>query len=290
MTDLYTTHRFSAAGALTRFVRTVADRPSEAARLFAMDAVAIGLILGFFLFAWPAFMATKPPGWQEGPLAACAVVAMLLMYLMWETAWQRFLAGKPARAGLPWRLGHEEGLVFGASVVALILIGVLLICTFAVLGPFWLLLSQGAGAPPPVVGLIVAPIGLIVAFIAYRFICGVSLTIVQGRMSVFAGFSGVQRHLWRFAGALFVLTAVNTAVWVLFDLTRGVPVQSIALFAGSAGDMPSSWAGAGAYLILSALSTHIFRGAYMESALVTANLGPVSERGSGPEPLSTPAH
>lgn len=235
-------------------------------------------------------MATTPDRWLQGVVIFGAVVALILMYLMWETAWQRFLAGKPNRPGLPWRLGAEEGLLLGSSVVSLILIFVLAICALAVLMPFGLLLSQGLGAPPAWIALLLGAVGLIFAVIGYRFYCGVSLTIIQGKMSVFHGFGGVQRHLWLFAGAVLLLTAINAGAWMIFELARGVPVRSIVLFSGSAGEMPSSWTGAAAYLALSALSTHFFRGIYMESALVTAHLGPVPERGSDPSPFNTPAH
>lgn len=290
MTDIYRIDRFTAAGALSRFMRTVAARPAEAARLLAMDACGIGAILCFNLLAWPAFVAMKPDRWLQGLATLGVVIALIVLYLMWETAWQRFLAGKPARPGLPWRLGEDEGLLLGSLVVSWILIFVLAICAVAVLAPFGLLLSEGLGAPIGMILIALAPVGLVFAVIAYRFYCGVSLTIIQGRMSVFHGFGGVRRHLWQFAGAVLLLTIVNAGAWVLFDLVRGVPVRSIVMFSGSAGEMPTSWIGGGAYLVLSALSTHLFRGIYMESALVTANLGPVPERGSGAETVNTPAH
>jgi hypothetical protein len=290
VTDIYNIDRFTVAGALSRFVRTVAARPAEAGRLIAIDAAGISAIVTFNVLAWPAFMGTTPDRWLQGVAIFGAVIVLILLYLMWETAWQRFLAGKPNRPGLPWRLGAEEGLLLGSVIVSSILILVLAICAFAVLAPFGLLLSEGLGAPPAVIALLLVPVGLVFAVIAYRFHCGVSLTIIQGRMSVFHGFGGVQRHLWMFAGAVLLLTAVNAGAWVLFDLARGVPARSIAMFSSPAGEMPASWIGATAYMVLSALSAHLYRGIYIESALVTANLGPVPERGSRPDPVNTPAH
>jgi hypothetical protein len=290
MTEIYNIDRFTIAGALSRFVRTVAARPAEAGRLIAMDAAGISLIVAFNVLVWPAFMAAEPDLWLQGVVIFGAVIALILLYLMWETAWQRFLAGKPNRPGLPWRLGAEEGLLLGSLVVSLILILALALCGFALLAPFGLLLSEGLGAPPALIVLLLGAVGLVFAVITYRFYCGVSLTIIQGRMSVFHGFGGVQRHLWLFAGAVLLLTAVNAGAWVLFDLARGVPARSIAMFTSPAGEMPASWIGASVYMVLSALSSHFFRGIYMESALVTAHLGPVPERGSDTGPVNTPAH
>ncbi|MCH8489201.1 MAG: hypothetical protein LAT81_04620 [Oceanicaulis sp.] len=290
MTDIYNIDRFTITGALSRFVRTVAARPAEAARLIAMDAAVIGLFTGFACFAWPAFMATKPAGWQQGPLAACAIIGALLALLMWEAAWQRFLAGKPTRAGLPWRLGEEEGLMLGALVVAWLLISIVGICGMIVVMPFGLLLSEGLGASPAVMTLAGAPVFLILFVIIYRFMCGVALTMVRGQMSVFHGFGGVRRHLWGFAAAMLFLGAVN---WIVFELFNGVanaPARFDNVIAGRSGGSMLSVAAIAAYLALSALSAHLFRGIYMESALVTANLGPVPERGSGPDPVSTLAH
>ncbi|MGY6629234.1 MAG: hypothetical protein ACXIVL_12005 [Oceanicaulis sp.] len=290
MTDIYRIDRFTAAGALSRFARTVAARPAEAGRLIATDAAVIALFTSFACFAWPAFMATKPAGWQQGPLAACAIIGALLALLMWETAWQRFLAGKANRPGLPWRLGEEEGLLLGALVVAWLLIIVVSVGCMIVLMPFGLLLSEGLGASPTVMTLAGAPFLLILFVIIYRFMCGVALTMVRGQMSVFHGFGGVRRHFLGFAAAMLFLGAIN---WIVFELFNGVanaPVRLNDVFAGRSGGSMLSAAVIAAYLALSALSAHFFRGIYMESALVTANLGPVPERGSGAETVNTPAH
>lgn len=66
MSDICKIDRFAIAGALSRFVRTVAARPAEAARLIAMDAAGISAIVTFNVLAWPLSWRRHPTGGCKG--------------------------------------------------------------------------------------------------------------------------------------------------------------------------------------------------------------------------------
>lgn len=276
MSGIHKVERFTFAGGATRFFRSVAARPADAGRLLAMDGLFILAILASVLWVWPMLKGLGLESWQTGLVQPTALCLFLLALLVWDTAWQRFLSGKPTPALIPWRLGADEMLQFRAWIMLAMLMFAIGLMVMAVVFPI-VVLGQALPAIRPALLFLLVPVSLVLFVVVQRFYCGISLTMAQGRMSVFDGFSGVKRHLWPFVGALIALTVLTAGAPALFDMTRGTDFSFN--FGGmniGRANMPDAWLPAIAWMTLHAAGYHIMRGLFMESALVTAHLGPVS--------------
>ncbi|MCC5997401.1 MAG: hypothetical protein JJU18_13650 [Oceanicaulis sp.] len=274
MPDINTVERFTLAGGLTRTFRVIAARRTDAARLIATDGVFIAAMLLAGFWAWPYFLDGEPEAWVQGLVLSGAFAGFLISILAWDTAWQRFLAGKPLPSGIPWRLGHDEARQLGAWVLVCLISFVLMIMFGAVAMPIYLVLKHAIGASPIWMAILVLPLAFVLFVVIHRLYCGVSLTMARGSMSVFDGFTGVARHLWSFTGAITLLFVLVTAISATFDAARGAQV-SIDFMGGNRGPgFPDTWPLAAVWFLLQAISHHVTRGVFMESALVTLHLGP----------------
>jgi hypothetical protein len=289
MSDLFNAEHFSIRAALSRGFRVISRNRRAGFGLILQD-VGVWLVLmlaystfvtWFFDAASAATAAASNPaslGISILGLLGFMVVCVVVM-LMQDGAWYRFLTGKQV-PGIPaYQFGEDEGrllafylifyaLLYGLMILILVGVGVVAsLFSIAATG------SDATGSGEPV-SAVLSLILLLFAYAVYfymqaRLNGGAPLTVTRGRFDIFGGWAATRSHGWRVFGALilvylFYIAGVSGIMIPLILLLEETPIQVPSITA-----IPiSAWfllAGLGGVIYLTVLAT---RGLFAEVAVV----------------------
>ncbi len=287
-----TDQAFSIRSALKRGIQTVRRVPGQASVLFGLDALGVLLVLTPYLMVMAGRLSQLPAAggasFGAGALLAFALAffGVPLVYLASEAAWYRFLTGQPAKPGLPWRLGADEGrlaltyLVIGLAQFGVTLMGaVALFLLMLLVGVISRLLAMVAGdmAGQALVISVALVGGLTVLGTALtyasRLSTGLPLAIVTGRFTQLSAWRHThpfaERFVLGYLGAVFALGLMGLIVNALALAPLGLGLQAVqqgqtvnltaALIIAMIGQ-----------LIFAALFQLVIRGYLAEAALTSA--------------------
>jgi len=283
---------FSIRTALKRGVANVRREPGHAIVLFGLDALGVLLVLTPYLMVMAGRLsqgsAAGSASVGAGVLVAfgLALVGVPLVYLASEAAWYRFLTGQPAKPGIPWRLGADEGrlalmyLMLGGTQTFIVVMGSFaLFLLLLVIGiPFQLLVmvaGELAGRALVIAVMLVGGLTIIGTALTYvsRLSVGLPLILVRGQFPQLSAWRHTHHFAERFVlgylGAVFALGLVGLIVNALASAPLGLGLQAvqqgqavnltIALFIAMIGQ-----------LIFAALFQLVIRGYLAEAALTSA--------------------
>ena len=208
---------FSFWKALGYGVSRVRERPLEAARIWAVDALVVCAVPA----AWVALGVL----YQQFPSLMYAVilfslVPMAIAALGWlcsESAWARFLATDRPTPWLPYRLGRDESRIFESyAILGLIMIGIgALVATPIIIVGTWL--NAGGVELPALVQLMPLLVTLVIVFFAARVAVVPMLVVRRQVFSPLTHFTAT-RPFWLRLGLAFLAAAAPAYV-----IAQGLP-------------------------------------------------------------------
>ncbi|WP_439634585.1 hypothetical protein [Glycocaulis sp.] len=244
------------------FFKCVGRNPGGAFSIALWQIIAYAVIIGALLvFGLPAIQSilelvavNDDPDPSEvfaaaGTLLALSpviVIVSLLIALMAQGAWLRFMTRNEVAGGIPFRLGADEGRLFlvnlclvafviAGYVAAILSFGIIVAVTMginsAAEGALWAALLNGVIWFVAVVGFTVAAF-----IIAVRFAAGPALTVRQKGFRLFHSFAATKRIVGWLVLTYFVLLLIALVGSMVLSI-----VQQIAVMGGMMGAIAPYW-------------------------------------------------
>lgn len=208
---------FSFWKALGYGVSRVRERPVEALRIWAVDAVVVCAV--------PAVALGLATLYQHLPgliyvLLLLAVLPVAIMVMGWvcsEAAWARFLGTDRPTSWLPYQLGADEGRIFESYAILgfiFAMVGVLIAAPILIVSRG---LSAGGVEMPALVQLTPLLVALVVVFVAARIAVVAMLVVRRQVFSPLAHFAATD-PFWFRLGLAFLIASM-----LIFTVAQGLP-------------------------------------------------------------------
>lgn len=194
---------FSFWKALGYGVSRVRERPVEALRIWAVDAV--------FLVGLPALIIVMSGAWAGPgtPVAFAAIsplqmvgalVAFACVGVFWfcsEAAWARFMATNEAAGSIPYRLGKDELRIFGLFIFWMVVAAIVTFCMMMPIALFRVLVEEGGGASRAGAALLAALAGAAFVFVIPRINASIMLAVRRKAFSPMGHFNATDPFWFR---------------------------------------------------------------------------------------------
>ena len=300
---------FSFWKALGHGVTRVRERPLDAARIWAFDALLLAVVPGFLIIVSGAWSGPgEPVAFASlSPLQTAVLIASLwslpVFWLASEGAWARFLAtGEPATA-IPYRLGRDELRIFGVIALWAVVGFLLLLCLILPIGLVGVLAEQGGpGGRAGAALLVGAAIGISM-FIMPRIHTSMMLAVRRKAFSPLGHFSASDPFWFRLGlafGVAYILSLVSGYILPgLAALAAGYTADVAGMISRGSLIPWSNWAaskpsiGFGEVLVLlvawigGSFGLLLTRGVFAHAALHALEQHELDARGSYPAGAST---
>ncbi len=206
---------FSFWKALGYGVSRVRERPRDALRIWAVDAVLlVGLpaIIIVMSGAWagpgtPVAFTSISPLQMVGVLAAFASVGVF--WFCSEAAWARFLATDEAAGRIPYRLGKDELRILGVFIFWFVVAAIVTFCMMMPITLFRVLVEDGGRASQAGAALLAALAAAVAVFVVPRINASVMLAVRRKAFSPMGHFNATDPFWFRLglaAGVGFVMS------------------------------------------------------------------------------------
>lgn len=208
---------FSFWKALGYGVGRVRERPAEAVRIWAVDALVVCAVpaawvaLGVLYQQFPSLM------YAVILLAVLPVAIMVMGWICSEAAWARFLGTDRPASWFPYRLGRDEGRIFESyAILGFIFatVGVLIAAPILIVGRG---LSAGGIEMPALVQLTPLLVALVVVFVAARIAVVAMLVVRRQVFSPLSHFAATD-PFWFRLGLAFL-----AAIVLMVTVAQGLP-------------------------------------------------------------------
>ncbi len=286
MSALFGAESFRIRAALSRSFRVIGQDKKAGFGLIVQDiGVWLILMLAYSTFVtWlfdVAFAASNPGSFGVGILGMFGfMVVCVVVMLMQDGAWYRFLTGRRAPGFPAYQFGEDEGRLFAfylmlyALLYGLMVLILVVLTVAASLFSIAAMESEAVGLAEPMSGTL-SLIGIFLAYAVFfymqaRLNGGAPLTVARGRFEIFGGWAATRGHGWRVFGALILvyLFYMAGAFGIMIPITfllEETPIQDPSITA-----IPIA-----AWLLLALLGGVIYltvlvtRGLFAEVAIVT---------------------
>lgn len=227
MSALFEAENFSIRAALSRSFRVIGQNKRAGFGLILQDVgVWLVLMLAYSTFVTWLFdfasAAFNPGRFGVGILGLLGfMVVCVVVMLMQDGAWYRFLTGKQVPGVPAYQFGEDEGRLFAFYLMLYallygLMVLILVVLTVAVsLFSIAAIESEAVGLAEPMSGTL-SLIGIFLAYAVFfymqaRLNGGAPLTVARGRFDIFGGWAATRSHGWRVFGALILVYLFYTA-------------------------------------------------------------------------------